>query len=84
VRIWNLPIASPGRLCMPKIASHGKRSNSPVLDHRLATPEPLFGGLKDQIDGPVELAGLGEIPGCAEQHRGVPVMAAGLHAPLMA
>jgi hypothetical protein len=35
--------------------------------------------LKDQVDGPVEIAGRREIPGRAEQHCGVPVMAASVH-----
>ena len=61
-----------------------KALEQPVLDHRFAAAEPFFGGLKDQVDGPVELAGLGQVSRCAEQHRGVPVMAAGVHPTLMA
>ena len=76
--------------CEPRPVVHAKDRvarkalEQPVLDHRLAAAEPFLGGLEDQVDGPVEIAGLGEIPGCAEQHRRVPVMAAGVHATLMA
>ena len=55
-RIWNLPTARPGRLCMPKIASHGKRVEQPVLDHRLGAAEPLLGRLEDEMHGAVEIA----------------------------
>ena len=54
-----------------------------VGDHRRTAAEPLFGRLKDQVHGAVEIAGLGEIARRAEQHRRVPVMAAGMHPPVI-
>src|SRR4051794_12026318 len=43
----------------------------------------LLGRLEDQVDGPVEVAGLREVAGGAEQHRRVPVMPTGVHQPGM-
>ncbi len=60
-----------------------KAVEQPVRDHRRAAAEPLLGRLEDQMHGAVEIAGLGEIARRAEQHRRVPVMAAGMHAPGM-
>ena len=76
--------------CEPRAVVHAKDRvarkalEEPVLDHRFAAAEPLFGGLEDQVDGAVECARLCKVSRRAEQHRGVPVMAAGVHAPLMA
>ena len=50
-----------------------------VLDHLAAAAAALFGGLEDHHGGAGEVARLGEIFRGAEQHRGVPVMAAGVH-----
>ena len=50
-----------------------------VLDHRAAAGAALFGGLEDDGDGAGEIARLGEIFRGAEQHRGVTVVAAGVH-----
>ena len=61
-----------------------KALEEPILHHRLAAAEPFFGRLKDQMDSAVEFAALGQVAGGAEQHRGVPVVAAGVHASLMA
>src|SRR5262249_40864936 len=68
----------------PKDRVAWKAREEPVLDHRLAAAEPLFGGLEDQVDGAVEISGFGQVASGAEQHRGVPVMAAGVHASPMA
>ena len=51
----------------------------PLLDHDPAAAAALFGRLKDQMHGALEVAGRGEVSGGAEQHRRVPVMAAGVH-----
>src|SRR5229473_676851 len=45
-RIWNLPIARPGRLCMPKIASHGNSSKRPSLTIAAPPPRPSSAGWK--------------------------------------
>ena len=42
-RIWNLPTASPGRLCMPKIDVAREFVEQPVLDHRLGAAQTLLG-----------------------------------------
>ncbi len=52
----------------------------PLLDHDAAAALVLLGGLEDEVHGAVEIARLGEILGRAEQHRGVAVVAAGVHA----
>jgi hypothetical protein len=49
----------------------------------LPPPETFLGGLENQVHGPIEIAGLGEVAGGAQQHRRVPVMTAGVHATLM-
>ena len=79
VRMANLPTGRPGRLCMPKTASHGKRSNSPSSIIASAPPRPSSAGWKMKLDRAVEIARLGEIARRAQQHRGVAVMAAGMH-----
>ena len=55
----------------------------PVLDHRLRAAEPLLGGLEDEEHLPLEVAGLGEVAGRPEEHRGVPVVPAGVHPPIV-
>src|SRR6266850_4580380 len=55
----------------------------PLLDHSLGAAEPLFRRLENEIYRSVEIARIGEIAGGAEQHRGVAVVAAGVHPPVM-
>ena len=50
-----------------------------VVDHRLAAAAAFLGGLEDHHRGAVEIARLGQVVGGAEQHRGVAVVAAGVH-----
>ncbi len=50
-----------------------------VVDHRLAAGAAFLGRLEDHDRVAAEIAGLGEVFGGAKQHRGVPVMAAGMH-----
>jgi hypothetical protein len=52
-----------------------------VVDHRLAARPALLRRLEDHRRRAVEVARLGEIFGGAEQHRRVPVVAAGVHFP---
>ena len=53
--------------------------HQPVLDHRGRARAALFGRLEDHDGIAGEIPRLGEIAGSAEQHRGVAVMAAGVH-----
>ena len=57
----------------------GEAVHQPVLDHRGGARAALFRRLKDHDRIAGEIPGLGEIAGRAEQHRGMPVMAAGMH-----
>ncbi len=50
-----------------------------VLDHGLAAGAAFLGRLEDHDGGAGEVARLGEVARRAEQHGGVPVMAAGVH-----
>ena len=51
----------------------------PLLDHDPAAALVLLGGLEDEVDGAVEVPGLGQVLGGAQQHHRVAVMAAGVH-----
>jgi len=51
----------------------------PVVDHLAAAAAALLGRLEDHDRGAVEIARLGEILRGTEQHRGVAVVAAGVH-----
>ena len=53
--------------------------HQPVIDHRHRARAALLGGLEDDDRVAGEVAGLREAPRRAEQHRGMPVMAAGVH-----
>ncbi len=56
-----------------------KALEQPLLDHDPAAALVLLGRLEDEMDGAGEIAGLGEIARRAQQHRGMAVMAAGMH-----
>ncbi len=51
----------------------------PVIEHRHRARTGLFRRLKTEIDGAAEIACLGQMPGCAEEHRRVPIVPAGMH-----
>ena len=53
--------------------------HQPVLDHGVGARAALFGRLEDHDRVAGEIARFGEIAGGAQQHRGVAVMAAGVH-----
>ena len=53
--------------------------HQPVLDHLAAAAAAFLGRLEDDDGGAVEVPGLGEVLRGAEQHRGVAVVAAGVH-----
>src|ERR1700682_107403 len=57
----------------------GKTVHQPVPDHRGSAGAALFRWLKDHNRIAREIPGLREITGRTEQHRGMPVMAAGMH-----
>src|SRR5204863_359140 len=62
---------------------HRKEIEQPVLNHLARAAPALLGGLKDEVHGAVEVALAREIVRSGEQHRGVPVMPAGVHLPSM-
>ena len=71
----------PGWLCMPKIASHGKRSNRPSASMRFA-PQSMpasSAGWKMRLHRAGEIARRREMLRRAEQHRRVAVVAARVH-----
>jgi hypothetical protein len=51
-----------------------------VLDHHPGAATALFGGLEDKVDGPLEVPRLAEDFGGTQQHRGMAVVTAGMHA----
>ena len=51
----------------------------PSLHHHIAAAAAFFRRLEDHRHGAREIAGFGEVFGRAEKHRGVAVMAAGMH-----
>ena len=53
--------------------------HQPVLDHRNRTGAALFRRLEDHDRSAGEIPRFGEIAGGAQEHRGVAVMAAGVH-----
>ncbi len=61
----------------------GELLEQAVAQHLGSTGEALLGRLEDQVDGAGEVARLGEVARGAEQHGGVAVMAAGMHAVLV-
>jgi hypothetical protein len=54
-----------------------------LFEHQPGAALVFLGRLEDEMDGAGEVARLGEVFGGAEQHRGVAVMAAGMHAAIM-
>jgi len=51
-----------------------------LLHHDLAAATAFLGGLEDHVGSAVEVARLGEVARRAEQHRGMAIVAAGVHA----
>ena len=77
-------MSSPGRLCIAENGIAGEALEEAVLDHRPAAAQPFLGRLKDEVHGAVECPRLGEVARRAQQHGGMPVMAAGMHAAIVA
>jgi len=57
----------------------GEALQQPVVEHRAGTAEALFGRLEDQLQGAAPVRRLDQVPGRGEEHRGVAVVAAGVH-----
>ncbi len=68
---------------MPYNGVRRKPPEQPLLDHHLAAARHLLGGLEDEMHGAVEPARRGQVARGAEQHRGVPIVTASVHAPLI-
>ena len=75
----NWPAFMPGQLWAPNTASIGNFVEQAVLDHLARAAAAFFGRLEDQVDGAVVVAVLREVLGGGQQHRGVAVVAAGVH-----
>jgi hypothetical protein len=58
---------------------HGEALEQPLLHHDAPACLALLGRLENEIGGAGKVAGFGQVSGGAQQHRGVPVMAAGMH-----
>ena len=58
---------------------HAEAIHQAVIDHGLAAPAALFRRLEDDDRRACEVAGLGEVTGCSQEHGRVAVMAAGVH-----
>ena len=78
-RIANSPTGMPGIIVHAVDFLDAEALHQAVLDHRAAAAAALLGRLEDHDRGAGEIARLGEIFRGAEQHRGVAVMAAGVH-----
>ena len=57
----------------------GEALEQAVAEHRLGAAQSLLGRLEDEMHGAVEVARRGEVARRAQQHGGVPVVAAGVH-----
>ena len=78
-RMPNWPTGMPGRIVHAVDFLDAEALHQAVLDHRRAAGAALLRRLKHDHRGAGEVARLGKIFGGAEQHRGVAVMAAGVH-----
>ncbi len=58
---------------------HAKPVHDPLFDHDAATAAVFLGRLKHQHGAPREITRLGKVSRRPQQHRRVPVMAAGMH-----
>ncbi|MFB0490379.1 hypothetical protein ABIE45_002965 [Methylobacterium sp. OAE515] len=72
-------VAAAGLVVQPVDLVAGEALEQPVLQHGPGAAAAFLGRLEHEHRGAVEVAGLGEVAGRADQHRGVPIMAAGVH-----
>jgi hypothetical protein len=85
---WPRPHCDPTHLNPRSVVEREDRVarkliEQPFFDHDPAAAPALFGRLEDQVHGALEIPGRRKISGGAEQHRRVPVVAAGVHAAVM-
>ena len=73
------PSGNPGAVVHAVDLIDPETVHQPVLDHRRGTRAALFRGLEDHDRVAGEIPRLREIARCPEQHRGMAVMAAGVH-----
>ena len=73
------PCGMPGMLCIAKIASHGYLLEQAVVHHAQAPPPPSSAGWKIRFSVPSKRPRRGQVVRRGQQHRGVAVVAAGMH-----
>ncbi|GAC1599607.1 MAG: hypothetical protein NVS3B2_00940 [Ramlibacter sp.] len=78
----------PGLRARPVVHSehrvHGELLEQAVADHFAGAAAAFFSGLEDQVDRAIEIAVLRKVLCGAEQHRRVPIVAAGMHLSVVA
>jgi hypothetical protein len=70
----------PGPVVHAEHRFAGKALEEAVLDHGACAADAFLGGLEDEVHRAVEMPRPGEVFRRAEEHRGVAVVAAGVHA----
>ena len=78
------PAGSAGQLCSANTRSAGKALEQAVVDHRLRAGVAFLARLEDQVRDAVEVARLVQVARGRKQHRRVAVVAAAVHAPVVA
>ncbi len=68
-----------GRVVHPVNLADAEAVDQAIVDHRLAARAAFLRRLEDDRRRAIEVTGFGEIFGGAEQHCGMPVVAAGMH-----
>ena len=74
-----IPHRGAGRIVQRIDLTDAEAFDHALSDHGLGAAAMFLGRLEDQRDCPREGARLGQVPGRAEEHRRMPVMAAGMH-----
>ena len=74
-----LPTWHAGPVVHAEHRVHRELLEQAVLDHLARAAAAFFGRLEDQVHGAVEIAVLRQVLGRAQQHRGMAVVAAGVH-----
>jgi len=74
----------PGHVVQPEHRLDREPLEQPVGDHRPGAETVLLGGLEHQVDGAGEASFGRENVSGTEDHRHVPVVAAGVHDPVVA
>ncbi|MNO60086.1 hypothetical protein D3C76_506890 [compost metagenome] len=79
-----VPRWQPGHVVHAEQGIAGEALQQAVGEHRLGATLALFSRLEDQRQRAIELAGSSQVTGGTQQHGGMPVMAASVHAALVA